>query len=246
MEKIIVDQLIIEMGRWCTMSCAHCLRGEREKKTNPFSNIVELLNQVESINSITFSGGEPFLYANNIIKTINYIMDNNIPCSGFYIATNGSVINAKLMYALCKFYIYCSQYEEDFCTVDVSRSPWHEYVPEENKRFFDLYKFCSTRDEYKNEGYLIPEGRAQENGYGWKNSPKTEPKDFDFEDNTIEMLYLNSNGKCYPDCDLSYKTQKIWDLKTDFLVPDINSELSLLEQINNYNNNLVKEIAYAR
>ncbi|MGN0006162.1 MAG: hypothetical protein ACI37Z_09380 [Candidatus Gastranaerophilaceae bacterium] len=244
MEKIKIDQLVIEMGRWCTMCCAHCLKGEREKKTNPFSNIVELLNQVESINSITFSGGEPFLYANNIIKTINYIMDNNIQCCGFYIATNGSVINSKLMYTLCKFYIYCSQYE-GFSAVEVSRSPWHEYISEENEMFFNLYKFCSTRDEHKSEGYLIPEGRAQENGYGWKNLPKVEPKNFDFEDNTVEMLYLNSNGKCYPDCDLSYKTQENWNLKTNFLIPDINSELSLMEQINNYND-LVKENCYAR
>lgn len=250
MKKVIIDQLIIEMGRWCTMTCSHCLRGDREDKNNSFDNIKKLLDQIEFINNITFSGGEPFLYSKMIIKTINYIMQNKIPCNSFYIATNGSIINQKLMNTLCKFYIYCAEYNPDciinfetdeiyFNKVEISKSPWHESIPMENEMFFRLYSFCSTRDENREERYLIPEGRAYENCYGWDNpQSKSEPKKFEYDDNTIDMLYLNSKGKCYPDCDLSYETQDNWDIDTDFMIPDINSTTSLSEQITEYNKHL--------
>lgn len=244
MKKINTQQLMFEMGRKCTMRCGHCLRGPQEDKAIKFSTIQTVLDQTENIEQIIFTGGEPFLYADMIIKTINYIMEKSIPCTGFYIATNGSVFNMKLMQKLLAFVLYCEKHGADLdeninCHIDISKSPWHAHIPRENESLFKLFSFVGTRDEDKDENYLIPEGNAYLSGYGQLGRPRVIKK-FEFDDNyddeeIIEMLYVNADGICYPDCDLSYNTQRDWYDEMDDMFPDVNALTPITNQIKQYN-----------
>lgn len=253
MKKFKVSQLMIEMTRKCTMMCDHCLRGEQEKRIlNMNDAFWQALNQMEYIGQIIFTGGEPLLEARKIIRILDHIMSMNIPCGGFYIATNGTVFHRKLMNKLCEFTQYCSHHadidpfdddsEMSTCRVDISKTPYHDKDMQTNDFKFGLYRFVHLRKDCDDEDWLIPEGRAYENGFGDRRKKlnpscdKSALQSFYLdEDDTIDMLYINCNGRCFSDCDLSYTTQENWISDSDDTIPDINRDIDLITQIKNYN-----------
>ena len=56
-----VYSLILEVTRRCNMCCAHCLRGEAENIDMQKETIDKVLDLVDKIECVTFSGGEPSL-----------------------------------------------------------------------------------------------------------------------------------------------------------------------------------------
>lgn len=54
------------------MSCDHCLRGETEKLDMSMKFMCSLLNQVEHIGAVTFTGGEPSLAVDSIEAFLAY------------------------------------------------------------------------------------------------------------------------------------------------------------------------------
>ena len=56
-----LDNIAIEVTRKCNMGCEHCLRGNAQNMDIDFGYIDSFLNDVSSIGTITFSGGEPAL-----------------------------------------------------------------------------------------------------------------------------------------------------------------------------------------
>lgn len=67
-----INNLIIEVTRKCNFSCAHCLRGEAQKREIDFAIIDAILdNDIEYISTVTFTGGEPSLN----VPAINYFVD---------------------------------------------------------------------------------------------------------------------------------------------------------------------------
>ena len=207
-KKISIQDLLIEVGRNCNMRCEHCLRGEPENLEIDFQNVKALLDQVESIGSITFTGGEPFLYPQKIIQIIDYIMDQKISCDGFYIATNGSVFNMELMEKLCEFYLYIDPMGDFQCRVDVSRDVFHQEQTPEPQKLFSLFTFAGVRGETTNPDYMILEGRAAENGIGGKGRALDYSMEFSLDSDCVEMVYLNALGQVLPDCDYSYDSQR--------------------------------------
>jgi hypothetical protein len=207
-----IRQLIIEVGRGCNMHCAHCLRGEAEEAEVKMEDVISLLNQVENIDEITFTGGEPTLYVDKIVEIIDYIMDNEIPTCGFYIASNGIIKSKKLMFKLAEFYEYCDGDLEGYnCNYDVSKDIWHEEQAGYRNNelgWLRAFSFVKYRDEGKSETkYLITEGRAAENGFGHR-MLDTDKKFYMEDDETVELVYLNALGYLLPDCDYSYETQR--------------------------------------
>ena len=108
--KTKISQFIVEVGRMCTRQCAHCLRGCMEDTTIDVNYAKHILNQVESIGCITFTGGEPALYSKQISEIIDYIVDNHIACDSFYVASNGEIYSHELMTALIKLYAYTLEF----------------------------------------------------------------------------------------------------------------------------------------
>ena len=83
----MIQELILEVTRRCNMSCAHCLRGDAQALNMPREIIDKVLDSVESIGSVLFTGGEPSLN----LEAIRYFFTKaeelgKLPYS-FYIVT---------------------------------------------------------------------------------------------------------------------------------------------------------------
>lgn len=88
-KKLRLNEFAIEITRKCNMKCAHCLRGEAQKKDIHKKYITKALEDISSIGSLTITGGEPTLN----IPAIRFILEElkrlEIPVSNFYIVVNG-------------------------------------------------------------------------------------------------------------------------------------------------------------
>ena len=67
--KMELFNLIFEVTRRCNLCCEHCLRGEAQNMDMTKETVDKVLDRVESISSLTLSGGEPTLN----IPIIRYI-----------------------------------------------------------------------------------------------------------------------------------------------------------------------------
>jgi len=95
---MIVNSLLIEVTRRCQLSCSHCLRGGKQSINIDNRYIDTLLSKVDSINEITFTGGEPSLNCEAIDHFIKIAKKKKIDIGNFYIATNG--INPSDMFII--------------------------------------------------------------------------------------------------------------------------------------------------
>lgn len=227
---MFVNTLIIEVGRLCNMNCRHCLRGNAEDKTIKIEDAKYVIDQFDEIGNITFTGGEPMLYADCICEIIDYIMEKNVSVDSFYIATNGKFFDQKLVMKLAEFYGYIiDTYGDDgenYSQLDVSTDQYHEYV--EIPGWVKAFSFYSHRSNIP-KGGLINEGRAKDNHIGCRKSYADTC--FDFDESYVDMFYLNAEGYFYPNCDLSYQTQR--DLQ-QFGIKDLKGGMTLEEIFEKY------------
>lgn len=104
--SIIPQRLFLEITSECNLRCKLCKfwqnKDSRKKidltiKINFLKKVIYWLerNDVDYKNSfdIILTGGEPFLYPNQVFKIAKLCKDNNINC---YINTNGSIIGSNL------------------------------------------------------------------------------------------------------------------------------------------------------
>ncbi len=208
-----VSQLILEVGRKCNRNCTHCLRGASENKTICMEDVFAILNQVENIGCITFTGGEPTLYGEEISAIVDYIIDNKINVDNFYVASNGEIYNETLMLALVRLYAHCTEYgDNEISAYDVSNDQFHHPDAAVIRRL-KAFSFFSMRKEIPAVG-ILNEGNAYYNCIGARSLNHTKPfevEEYDMGDHTdywIEMVYLNAEGYLLADCDFSYETQR--------------------------------------
>lgn len=204
--------VVIELTRWCNMSCSHCLRGERERKRNSKENIDLLLKNFEYINTLTFSGGEPALALDLIQYTLEDCSRLGIRVGNFWMATNGTVVSRKFFDLITDWIDFCSDNEVSGIRISLDR--YHENIGYNLDRFKELQEELkySTKDpiyfeysgapDYSN---LINEGRAKQNYYTDRIPESTLELDGEYINGTI---YLSSNGNYYSCCDLSYDTMR--------------------------------------
>lgn len=106
--KFILHQLALETTRKCNMKCEHCMRGlsqDIELSPEMVDSILEN-EEIERIDSICFSGGEPTLNPNIIIYTINKIINDYINVGELIMLTNGLICNQDLINAFNRFNEY--------------------------------------------------------------------------------------------------------------------------------------------
>ena len=72
-----INNLMIEVTRRCNLKCDHCLRGDAQNKDISTEYIDALLDQVTSIGSVTFTGGEPFLATYIIDYFLNKLKESS-------------------------------------------------------------------------------------------------------------------------------------------------------------------------
>lgn len=209
---LYVNTLILEITRRCNMSCEHCLRGNAQNLDMPFEYIDKVLNSVDVINSVCFTGGEPALN----LDAIRYFYKKaeelgKLPMS-FEVITNGMVNAEGLAIELLK--AYGKSESKEMCFVAISGDEFHEILPHElSGHILRGLAFYSPVKEglFTNKSILI-EGRGEEmyESGDWNDTYKFKVKGGDIipklDKDTIETLYVSANGKITGNCDLSYNT----------------------------------------
>jgi len=146
-----IRNLMIEVTRKCNIMCEHCLRGEPMNKNISKVYIDQLLIQVDSISTVTFTGGEPTLNVLIMNYFLNRVKELNIPISSFYIATNGVKITEEFILFCLKMYSYCD--EKEFCSVDVSNDIYHSYECDYDISLLSGLSFFKFKFEKNNFDY---------------------------------------------------------------------------------------------
>lgn len=87
-------EIRIVIGEKCNLDCKYCFVNKNENnKFTRFNDLYDLIKRLEYKNLIlTFSGGEPLLYVDEIIKIVNVIKPNSVD-----ILTNGLLLSNDLI-----------------------------------------------------------------------------------------------------------------------------------------------------
>ena len=215
MNKLTFDNLVIEVTRKCNMHCAHCMRGEAENSDLNLDRFASFLKDVASINSITFTGGEPTLNVDAINSILHMCKTLKIPVYEFYIVTNGMEITSKFLNVMIDWYVYCIECggEPEMCGVALSQNVFHAHIDPENVAKLRALSFYRPDDKktrsWKNGG-LINLGRARGLVSNPLRDPMRYPPDVDMYDNHINIteapITFTVNGEILFDCDYEYKS----------------------------------------
>lgn len=207
--RIVVQDLILEVTRRCNMCCDHCLRGCAENMDMKKETVDKVLDSVDEIGTITFTGGEPTLN----LPVIRYFFEEaekrgKLPYS-FFIATNGKENQLELAKLLLEW--FPKMEDPDVCGVTVSRDIFHEDIEENYLKglsFCNSSKDLSKEKEYK---WVLNRGRAYEFGIG-ENNRKIRELYYEFypdiDECSIEQMYVSADENILGDCDLPFKEQE--------------------------------------
>ena len=79
-DKLLIQQITIEVNRQCNFKCEHCFCGESEGFFDfNYEKLCLLLDQTLAINYIDFIGGEPTLSIDIMMNVIKECEKRNIP-----------------------------------------------------------------------------------------------------------------------------------------------------------------------
>ena len=207
--EVNIDSLVLEVTRRCNERCEHCLRGKAQNLNMSFNIIDRVLDQINSISSVTFTGGEVTLYTKAIQYFVEGLKKRRMTIGGFYVVTNGKIASISLVHALIDLYSLVDSGDEEYtCGLAVSSDQFHEDVPVPSiYKALKFYRPDEKRGDINMEG-VIDEGMAHYNGIGHRKE-KVRPFEFGQWDNSSvsieEDFYVSSNGNVISNCDLSYK-----------------------------------------
>ena len=106
-----VEKLYLELTRMCTIECEHCLRGCRRNEFMSLETINNVLKDIEHIELLLLTGGEPLLALKQIkelLKVVTNYNIGNIPFQSKFIHSFFSVapprqVSGRAMY---QFHLY--------------------------------------------------------------------------------------------------------------------------------------------
>lgn len=202
MKNLIINNLYIEVTRNCTMNCAHCLRGEKEKINLNINDIDDLFSNNNNINIIkikklTITGGEPTLNPQVILEIIKKIISKQIDIEHFIMVINGSIYNQSLIDGLNTFYKYYRKkyhYYPNFYLI-CSQDQYHRSPKEETlNKYHKLPYFWSSRVTLSKD-QILNVGRAYDNNLGNEESYKEIYFYFNlYKENNIPNIFIESNN----------------------------------------------------
>lgn len=224
MYKANIYNLVLEVTRKCNLCCEHCLRGDAEQMDMSNGLVDQLLDNVSSIGSVTFSGGEPTLNIPLIRHFFEEVRRRKIELGSFFVVTNGITNQMDLALLLLENIPYC--YEKEMCGVACSVDNFHDNDEEQREspvRYLSFYSDSKeTGDFYKGAG-IIQRGRADSPDFdgGRREDPtidfEVEGTSEDGEDICVDIdgeFYVSSKGQICADCDLSYPMMEDYSVGT--------------------------------
>jgi organic radical activating enzyme len=189
------------------------MRGKAEPVNMNFETLQQALKDVTSIDTVTFTGGEPALNVSLIEHFTEYVRFNKIPVNAFFVITNGKIASKSLKSALTTLSWWCDSQES--CNLSMSQDQFH--VGYNQARAMALYEnlpFFHSEARKDKIQFVIDEGLASQNGIGIS-PPKTDKpiictnKGKKITTDVEGPVYINVYGDVIPSCDISYKSQEI-------------------------------------
>ncbi len=207
LNTMYIDNLIIEITRRCNMTCAHCLRGNAQKRDFPSGLFEEFikLNNIDSIGNLSITGGEPFLNPTGIAEIFYFLYNHKIDVSSLYIATNGTVFDYSLVQPLSLMKEKINDCNEEYgFQIDISVDQYHKTKLKRHP-FFHLIN-AKERTVFKDTPPLH-EGRAVKLSLAGR---MIENNSWIIEDDNICEceIYINCKGNICMSCDYAYRTQE--------------------------------------
>lgn len=220
--KIAYSGLQFELTRRCNQSCLHCCRGESQN-LDLSEKIVDAFfdkNEVHSINTLKFSGGEPTLNGEILEYLVERLASSNIDVHSFMLSINGLNYSESFVRGLYKLNEHCKKFQtrprERCGTFWVSQSQYHQpAVQEVINQFSELPFFIvPTRIDFIEPEHLLPYGNAAKNNLTNNQPNLEEVVDYDKSIKIVEYKgetflvfnyqYISSNGNVLTDGCISY------------------------------------------
>jgi len=150
MEKVVLNQLTVEVTRRCNMACGHCLRGDAENVDLTGMDIDSVLDQTEAIGRLILTGGEPTLNMGAIQHIANGIARRGIPLMRVQIITNGLIYEERLV-ALAKRFSEITRLTQVRGYGNTEREPWRVSIGVSLDRYHKASETCKRHYiRYKN------------------------------------------------------------------------------------------------
>lgn len=150
MEKVVFNQLAVEITRRCNMACGHCLRGDAENVDLTGMDIDSVLDQAEAIGRLIITGGEPVMNLRAIQHLSNGIARRGIPLMRVQIITNGLIYEERLV-ALAKRFSEITRLTQVHGYGNAEREPWRVSIGISLDRYHEAPETCKKNYiHYKN------------------------------------------------------------------------------------------------
>ena len=206
--KASCGSFVIEITRRCNMGCAHCMRGDAQNVDISEKVIDAALSKVESISSLTLTGGEPSLNVPAVRYITRRLKELNIPLGNAYIVTNGKEVSNDFIFACLELFMLAD--EPEFNGLALSQDMFHEDVPMENVS--KLRQLTAFTGEDKNTDFdrvpLLDLGRARNLNSFAKRGPVHDAfiaiVDNGILDLSESTLTVTVNGDLLTECDYAY------------------------------------------
>jgi MoaA/NifB/PqqE/SkfB family radical SAM enzyme len=219
-----IHELVLEITRRCNIQC---LRGKAQAKDMAYETLHKALIGVDSIGTVTFTGGEPSLNVPFIRMFTDYVRNHKINIQGFYVVTNGKIASRSLKDALVRLSWICDDPKE-YCDLVMSQDQFHKELGYSQWRAKDLYEdleFFHCDKRARPIEFVIDEGLAFENGLGVRSADINHPVITRDEENVPDgiegTIYVNVLGDVIPGCDMSYDNQKLEKIGNVYVKPII-------------------------
>jgi len=127
MANLKIEELIMEVTRYCNFDCKHCFRGEAENAFMSTETIYNLMSNLKEIEKLVLSGGEPFMAVKQLNDVAEAIRRNGVIVNQISIITNGTILNTEVIRALEKLQRVCKN-----LSIKVSNDKFHQMELERN------------------------------------------------------------------------------------------------------------------
>ena len=90
--KLRFRSLMIEVTRMCNLRCSHCMRGEPQDLNITREILKNTFQQIDFIETLHLTGGEPFLYPELIEMLVDVIIETNLRVHRISTVDNGTIL----------------------------------------------------------------------------------------------------------------------------------------------------------
>lgn len=233
--KLYYSNLQFELTRRCNQECGHCCRGESQN-LDLTEQIVDAFfekNEIHSIDTLMFSGGEPTLNGKLLEYIVDKIIEKEVMVNMFNLGINGLSYSEELINGLNKLkdYIIFKSEKERYCpgVLMISQDQFHkEADPKVIQKLEGLSYFSPVKKIIIDEEDILPYGRAYKNKLSIE-EPNLEEltnyqKNYEIKEhkgNTyliISYQYIAANGNVINDGCQSY------DLMDEYRLGNVSSQ----------------------